>query len=192
MANFFFKTDLNWDLNWYKLSKIIISSFQEKVRKETNAKILSCILWLRISFVHVINIALSLWEIGQTVFYQRVKLKYCWEWRCKETLRNVDKAIVTRPWHAMIKIVDLWKHHDATVTVFRSLFSFIDLSVCFISFNIISVQVEIADWYLLLRLCFIPRYLQTQYICCKLLQRYFIADSQNFIFTDDYRVTIKC
>lgn len=109
------------DVNWDKLSKIFFSSFQEKVRKKINAEILSYILWLRISFVHVINTALSLWEIGQTVFYQRAKWKYCWEWRCKETLRNVDKAIVTRPWHAMIRTADLWKHRDATVMVFKDL-----------------------------------------------------------------------
>lgn len=160
------------DVNWCKPPKIFFfSSFQEKVKKKINAKILSYILWLRINFVHVINTALSLWEIGQTVFYQRVKWKYCWEWRCKETLRNVDKAIATRPWHAMIKTVDLWKRRDATVMVFKDLFAFICLHICFILF--ICVQVELADWYLLLRQNFMARYLQTKCTSCMFLKSLF-------------------
>lgn len=60
----------------------------------------------------------------------------------------MDKAIATRPWHAMIKTVDLWKRRDATVMVFKDLFAFICLHICFILF--ICVQVELADLYLLL------------------------------------------
>jgi len=95
----------------------------------------------------------------------------------------VDKAIVTRPWHATTKTIDLWKHHDATVMVFINLFSFICFLMCFISFNVICVQVELADYYLLLRLHFIPKHIQTQHTF--LLTHKIV----NLIFTDNYSAT---
>lgn len=65
----------------------------------------------------------SPWGTGRTAFYQRGKWRCCWEWKCKETSRNVGKAIVTKQWHATIKTAGSWKRPDVTATVIQFFFT---------------------------------------------------------------------
>lgn len=92
---------------------------QEKVKRRKNVKTPICTLWLRLSIVLVTNTMHSLWETGQTVFYQKGRLKCCWEWGYKETAKNVDKDTVTKQWRATTKMGDSLKHRDATAMVIQ-------------------------------------------------------------------------